>query len=202
VSERNCDFQQSEAIFGHNLAAMKLPLVDSPMIAISLPASSKIKLLALCFGSLLFLISGLRAGHSHENLQRRLLVPTGLAGLFYVVLELCWYSYVAFLQSREIALAYYFGFRLWGGVVAAMFLYAIFRNPKVFLAASAVLLVAFHVFVIARHLGGAMILVGHADGMLGGMLIASLVLLRLDQRQDQRLNAESAITPTTSEKKS
>jgi hypothetical protein len=47
-----------------------------------------------------------------------------------------------------------------------------------------------------------MILVGHADGMLGGMLIASLVLLRLDQRQDQRLNAESAISPTTSEKKS
>jgi hypothetical protein len=70
-----------------------------------------------------------------------------------VVLELCCYFYIAFLQSREIALAYYFGFRLWAGMVAGMFLYVVFRNAKVFLAASAVLLVAFNVFVIARHLG-------------------------------------------------
>ena len=171
------------------------------MIPIFLPASSKIKLVALCFGSLLFLIGGLKTGHSGGNLQRRLLVPTGLAGLLYVVLELCWYFYIAFLQSREIALAYYFGFRLWGGIVAGMFLYVIFRNAKLFLAASAVLLVAFNVFVIARHLGGATVLVGHADGLFGGMFIASLVLLRLDQRQDQHLNAESAMAPTTAEKK-
>jgi len=85
--------------------------------------------------------------------------------------------------------------------VAGMFLYVIFRNAKVFLAASAVLLVAFNVFVIARHLGGAMVLVGHADGLFGGMFIASLVLLRLDQPQDQHLNAESAMAPTTAEKK-
>jgi hypothetical protein len=171
------------------------------MIPISLPTSSKIKLLALCFGSLLFLIRGLKAGRSSRNLQRRLLVPTGLAGLLYAVLELCWYFYIAFLQSREIALGYYFGFRLWGGMVVGMFLYVIFRNAKVFLAASAVLLVAFNVFVIARHLGGAMVLVGHADGLFGGMFIASLVLLRLDQRQDQHLNDESAMAPTTAEKK-
>ena len=171
------------------------------MIPIFLPASSKSKLLALCFGSLLFLVGGLKAGHSGGNLQRRLLVPTGLAGLLYVLLELCWYFYIAFLQSRGIALAYYFGFRFWGGIVAAMFLYVIFRNAKVFLAASTVLLVAFNVFVIARHLGGAMGLVGHAFGLLGDMFIASIVLLRLDQRQDQHLNAESAMAPTTAEKK-
>lgn len=170
------------------------------MITIFLPASSKIKLLALCVGSLLFLIGGLKAGHSGGNLQRRLLVPTGLAGLLYVVLELCWYLYIAFLQSREIALAYYFGFRLWGGIVVGMFLYVIFRNAKVFLAASAVLFVAFNVFVIARHLGGAKVLVGHADGLFGGTFIASLVLLRLDQQQDQHLKTESAMAPTTSEK--
>jgi len=69
------------------------------------------------------------------------------------------------------------------------------------LAASAVLFVAFNVFVIARHLGGAMGLVGHAFGLLGDMFIASLVLLRLDQRQDQHLNAESAMAPTTAEEK-
>jgi hypothetical protein len=165
------------------------------MNPIFLPASSKIKLLALCFGSLSLLIGGLKAGRSGGNLQRRLLVPTGLAGLLYVVLELCWYFYIAFLQSREIALAYYFGFRLWGGIVVGMFLYVIFRNAKVFLAASAVLLVAFNVFAIARHLGGAMGFV-HADGLFGGIFVASLVLLRWDQRQDQHLNAE-----TTAEKK-
>jgi hypothetical protein len=171
------------------------------MIPIFLPASSKIKLLALCFGSLLFLVDGLKAGRSGGSLQRRLLVATGLAGLLYVVLELCWYFYIAFLHSRGIALAYYFGFRLWGGIVAGMFLYVVFRNAKVFLAASAVLLVAFNVLVIARHLGGAMGLVSHADGLFGGMFVASLVLLWLDQRQDQHLNAESAMTPTTAEKK-
>ena len=69
------------------------------------------------------------------------------------------------------------------------------------MAASAVLFVAFNVFVIARHLGGAMGLVGHADGLFGGMFIASLVLLRLDQRQERHLNAESAMAPTTAEKK-
>jgi hypothetical protein len=79
--------------------------------------------------------------------------------------------------------------------VVGMFLNVIFRNAKVFLAASAVLFVAFNVFAIARHLGGAMVLVRHADadGLFAGMLIASLVLLRLDQRQDQHLNAESAM---------
>jgi hypothetical protein len=46
-----------------------------------------------------------------------------------------------------------------------------------------------------------MVLVGHANGLFGGMFIASLVLLRLDQRQDQHLNAESATAPTTAEKK-
>jgi hypothetical protein len=192
-------FQQSAAFFGHTSSEMKTLL--TPMIHIFLPASSKTKLLTLCFGSLLFLVGGLRAGHSGGNLQRRLLVPTGLAGLLYVLLELCWYFYIAFLQSRGIVLAYYFGFRFWGGIVAGMFLYVIFRNAKVFLAASALLLVAFNVFVIARHLGGAMGLVGHADGLFGGMFIASLVLLRLDQRQDQQLNTESVMAPTTAEKK-
>jgi hypothetical protein len=171
------------------------------MIPTLLPASSKIKLLALCFGSLFFLVGGLKAGHSGGNLQRRLLVPTGLAGLLYVLLELCWYFYMAFLQSRGIALAYYFGFRFWGGIVAGMFLYVIFGNANFFLAVSAVLIGAFNLFVIARHLGGAMGLVSHADGLFGGMFIASLILLRLDQRQDQHLNAESAMAPTTAEKK-
>jgi hypothetical protein len=91
-------------------------------------------------------------------------------------------------------------FASWGGIVVGMFLYVIFRNPKVFLASSAVLLVVFNVFVIARQLGGAMVLVGHAEGLFGGT-IASLVLLRLDQRQDQQLNAESPMAPTTAEKK-
>jgi hypothetical protein len=33
------------------------------------------------------------------------------------------------------------------------------------------------------------------------MFITSIILLRLDQRQDQHLNAESAMAPTTAEKK-
>jgi hypothetical protein len=92
-------FQQSAAIFGHTSSEMKTPL--TPMIPIFLPASSKIKLLALCFGSLLVLGGGLKAGHIGGNLQRRLLVPTGLAGLLYVLLELCWYSISRFSSPVE-----------------------------------------------------------------------------------------------------
>lgn len=108
--------------------------------------------------------------------------------------------YVGFLQSREIALAYYFSWKLWGGVVISMFLYVVYRNAKVLLTASAVLLVAFNLLVIARHLGGSMGLIAIGDGLFGGMFIASLVLLWVDQ-QNRHISSENTIQPKAAEKK-
>jgi hypothetical protein len=187
-------------IFGHNSPAIKKASGLILVIPMFLPTSSKIKLFALCLGSLLFLIGGLKGGNSAGNRERRLLTLTGLAALFYVGLELCWYFYIRFLQSRETALAYYFSWRLWGGIVTAMFLYVIYRHAKVLLTISAVLLVAFNVFVIARHLARSTGLIGIGDGLFGGMFIASLVLLWFDQ-QDRHVDGETAVQPRTADKK-
>jgi hypothetical protein len=159
-----------------------------------LPTHSKIKLLILCLGSLVFLIGGLRAGKSAGKREQRLSVLTGLAGLLYVGLELCWYFYVGFLQSRTITLAYYFAWRLCGGVVAGLFLHVILKSAKVLLAASAVLLVVFNVFVIARHLVWATSLVGMGNGLFGGMLIVSLVLLCFDRLNKQNQGGKTEST--------
>ena len=148
----------------------------------------------------MFLIDGLKGGNSAGNRHRRLLALTGLAGLLFVGLELGWYFYIRFLESREIALAYYFSWRFWGGVVTGMFLYVVFRKAKVLLTASAILLVAFNVFVITRHLARATGLIGMGEGLFAGMFMASLVLLWYDQ-QDRHVTSESTTQPITAEKK-
>jgi hypothetical protein len=107
-------------------------------------------------------------------------------------IELCCYFYIRFLPSREIALVYYFSWRLWAGVVTSMFLYIIWRKVKVLLIASAALFAAFNVFVITRHLTRATGLIGIGEGLFGGMFIASLFLLWFDQQHPQA-NSESAI---------
>ena len=171
------------------------------MYTMFLPTHSKISLFVVCLGSLLFLIDGLKAGNSAGNRERRLLASTGLAGLLFVALELSWYFYVGLLESREVTLAYYFVWRLWGGIVAGMCLYLVYRKAKVSLAALAVLLVTFNAFVIVRHFA-TMSCIGIGDGLLGGMFVASLVLLWFDQPQDRDFNTDSTIQPlpTTAEK--
>ena len=164
------------------------------------PTSSKIKLCVLFLGSLFLLIDGLKGGNSAGNHGRRLSALTGLVGLLSVGLELGWYFYIRFLQSHEIAVVYYLLWRCWGGAVISMFLYVIYRNAKVLLTASAVLLVVFNVFVITRHLHWTAGFTGHSDGLLGGIFISSLLLLWFDQ-PGRHIDSENTIQPKTSEKK-
>jgi peptidoglycan/LPS O-acetylase OafA/YrhL len=164
-----------------------------------LPTFIKITLSVVGLGSLLFLVGALKAGKSTGKRERRLMALTGLAGLLYIGLDLYWYFYAALLQSRAIAVAYYFAWHLSGGITLGMFVYVSFqRSAKVLLAASTALLVAFNVFVIARHPTSIRLLcIG--DGVFGGVLITSLPLLWFDQpkKQNQGENSESTVRAAT-----
>ena len=81
---------------------------------------------------------------------------TGLFGLLYVGSALLWYFSMRFLQSRATAISYYFAWHLVGGIALGMFLYIGFpKGAKALLTGSAILFVAFNMFVIIRHLTSA-----------------------------------------------
>jgi len=161
-----------------------------------LPTHSKITLAIVCLGSMFFLFRGLRLGKSARNCEPRLSVLSGLVGLLYVGLDVCWYFYIRFLQSHAIALAYYIAMHLFGGIAVGTFLYITYKSTRVSLATSAVLFLVFNVFVIAKHLSWASGLVSIGDGLFGGMLIASLVFW-FDRRKQQNQGSKSVGTMPT-----
>jgi hypothetical protein len=103
------------------------------------------------------LIGGLTVKKGVRSREQRLTFLTGLSGLLYVGLALFWYFHLRFLQSRAVALCYYCGWQLVGGIALGLFLHLGFpKAAKTLLTASA-LLAAFNVFVIVQHLGSATI---------------------------------------------
>ena len=118
------------------------------------------------------------------------MILSGLFGLLYVGLDLVWHFRVAFLQSRAITIPYYFTWHFVGGIALCMFAYVSrLASTKVLLVASTVLLAAFNVFAVTRHHVSMIRSLGMADGLFGGVLIASIVLLWLDQRRELRSTA-------------
>jgi len=142
-------------------------------------------LLLVLIVSLIFLIPALRASGSAEN--RRLMALSAMFGLLYVLLGLLWHFRFAFLQSRAITIPYYFAWHFEGGIVLCMFAYASrLASPKVLLVASTALLAAFNLFAVARHHPSVIRSLWWADGLYGGVLVTSLVLLWLDQPRESR----------------
>jgi hypothetical protein len=128
------------------------------------------------------LIGGLTAKKSVRSREQRLTFLTGLSGLLYVGLALFWYFDVRFLQSRAVALCYYCAWHLVGGIALGLFLYLGFpKAATTLLTASALLLVAFNVFVIVRHLGSATLFFCMGNSLVIGVLIPSAVVLWLYQ---------------------
>jgi hypothetical protein len=100
----------------------------------------------------------------------------------YAGLALFWYFHVRFLQSRAVALGYYFAWHLVGGIALGLFLYLGFpKAAKALLTASAILFVAFNVFVIVRHLGSATLFLCLGNSLVIGVLIPSALVLWLYQ---------------------
>ena|SRR5579859_1139911 len=58
-----------------------------------LPASNKIAVAVVCLASIMFLISGLKAGNETGRRSRKLSVLAGLVGLIWVALEFCSFFY-------------------------------------------------------------------------------------------------------------
>jgi hypothetical protein len=143
-----------------------------------LPTFNKVTLSVICLGSLYFLIGGLTAQKGVRSREQRLMSLTGLFGLLYAGLALFWYFYVRFLQSRAVAIGYYFAWHLLGGIALGLFLYLGFpKAAKVLLTASAILLVAFNVFVIVRHLASATLFLCLGNSLVIGVLIPSAIVL-------------------------
>jgi hypothetical protein len=140
----------------------------------------KTTLSVICLGSLLLLIGGLPAKKRVRSRQQWLTSLTGLFGLLYVGSALIWYSYVRFLQSRAMAIGYYFAWHLVGGIALGMLLYVGFpKGAKALLTASAILFVAFNVFVIVRHAASTTLFLCLGNSLVLGVLIPSAIVLWL-----------------------
>jgi len=141
---------------------------------------STIMLVLMTLGSLLFLIDGLR----NRGKRRAVLeILGGLFGLLFAALDMYKHTVVASWQSRGLVAAYYVGWQFSGGACAGMLLYvAGLMRASVLLTASTVFLVAANVFLIPRH---AIRLLCMADGLFGGLLIASLILIWFEHHYRQ-----------------
>src|SRR5260370_20370854 len=122
-----------------------LPCLQRPASILPTPAPlatfNKITLSVICLGSLWFLIGGLTAQKGVRSREQWLMSLTGLPGLIDAGLDLFWHFYVRFLQSRAMAIGYYFAWHLLGGMALGLFLYLGF--PK---AAKILLTVSFFFF--------------------------------------------------------
>jgi uncharacterized membrane protein len=148
-----------------------------------MPAFNSIAVVAVCLGSVMFLISGLKAGKETGRRLRQFSVLAGLVGLIWVGLQLFASFYATSLrQYRHIALAFFFTRHLWGGIMAGFFLRFILKS-KPLLAGSLTLLVVFNAFVIVRQLPWVTRFVFIGEGVFAGMSLTSLFLLWFDREE-------------------
>lgn len=165
-----------------------------------LAAFNKITLSIISLGSLCFLVNGLALKEGVRSREQRLMSLTGLSGLLYAGLALLWYFDVRFVQSRAVAIGYYFAWHLVGGIALGLFLFLGFpKAARTLLTMSATLFVAFNVFVIVRHLASATLFLCMVNSLVIGVLIPSAFALGFDQRKKahQSGNRTSAISAAT-----
>jgi len=154
-------------------------------------ARHKITLSIIFLGSLWLLISGLKPELGFRTREQRLTALAGLLGLLYGGLELYWYFYVGHLQSRWVAIAYYFAWHLLGGISVAVLLYIVHpKCTKVVLVISGISLVAFNLFAVSyytpRHHASAIRFFSLGNALFIGVSISSGIFLWLDGKRNNR----------------
>jgi len=130
--------------------------------------------------SLILLASSLLLIHSlRPDLQkwkRQLLAVTGLLGLPYVAMDLCWRLYIGVIRSWPTA-AFYFAWHLLGGISIAMLL-SIVLPKRVVLGIASISSVALTLFALIhylpRHLGGAIHFSSFGVGLFIGASVSSV----------------------------
>jgi len=187
-----------------NLLCCLSSLWQRPSILFLDIARHKITLSIIFLGSLWLLISGLKPGPGFRTREQRLTALAGLLGLLYGGLELYWYFYVGLLQSRWVAIAYYFAWHLLGGISVAVLLYIVHpKRTKVVLVISGISLVAFNLFAIsyytARHHASAIRFFSLGNALFIGVSISSGIFLWLDEgkRNNRNGDGEAAMSGTT-----
>jgi hypothetical protein len=164
VGERNADFSTIFGLWSIIVcAAMK-----------NLATTSWINLSIILFVSLMLLIHSVRP--ELEKWKRRLTAVTGLLGLPYVAMDLCWRSYIGVIRSWPTA-AFYFALHFLGGVSIGMLL-SIVLPKKVVLGIASISSVALTLFGIVhylpKHLGGAIHVSSLGIGLFVGALVSSV----------------------------
>ncbi|MGA9545829.1 MAG: hypothetical protein WBQ85_19805 [Candidatus Sulfotelmatobacter sp.] len=140
----------------------------------NLTTANEITLSIILLGSLLLVIHSLRP--DLQKWQRRLGVLTGLLGLPYVAMDLCWRLYIGVVRSWPTA-AFYFAWHCLGGISVAMLL-SIILPKKVVLGIASISAVALTLFAIMhylpRHLGGAIHFSSFGIGLFIGASVSSV----------------------------
>ena len=140
----------------------------------NLTTANEITLSIILLGSLLLLIHSLRP--DLQKWQRRLGAVTGLLGLPYATMDLCWRLYIGVIGSWPTA-AFYFAWHFLGGISVAMLL-SIVLPKKVVLGIASISTVALTLFAIMhylpRHLGGAIHFSSFGIGLFIGASVSSV----------------------------
>jgi hypothetical protein len=118
--------------------------------------------------SVFLLLGSGKAGQFFKTLEQRIGGAAALAGFAFAAVGLFWHYYAGFLYTRLLAIAFYVGWKILGGMFLAMLICILApRNIKVLLGISVVLLIAFNGLVIF----------GYSTGrLLAALLFSSLAL--------------------------
>jgi hypothetical protein len=140
----------------------------------NLATANWIMLSIILLGSSMLLIHSLNL--DLQKWKRRIAAVTGLLGLPYVAMELCWRLYIGVIRSWPTA-AFYFAWHFLAGFSVAMLLSTLVPK-KVVLSMASISSVALTLFAIVhylpRHLGGAIHLSSLGIGLFVGASVSSV----------------------------
>jgi hypothetical protein len=136
--------------------------------------------------SILLLLSSGKPGQFLKTLEQRIAAVGGLLGLSYAASDLFWRFYGDLLHSRFLAIGFYVGWKLLGGMFLAMLVCILApRNIKALLSVSVALLVTFNLLVVLGYsigrLIGALIFPSLEIGFLIGMAVRCGILLWIEK---------------------
>ena len=167
------------------------------LILVILPALMSVLLLLASMG---------KPGYLPKTLEQKIAAVGGLAGLGYAAAALFWHYYAGFIYSRGLAILIYSGWKILGGMFAAMLISILSpRKPRVIAGISVGLLIAFSSEIIIGYSTGrslaALLFPSMSIGLLIGVSIYGYVSLRFDPRdgtqQLERGNQETTTAAST-----
>jgi hypothetical protein len=140
--------------------------------------------------SVMLLLGSGKPGQFLKTLEQRVAGTAGLVGLSYAAADIFWRYYAGFLPSRALAIAFYAGWKILGGIFMAMLICILSpRNLRTLLWISSLTLVAFSLLIILSYssgrLIGALIFPSLSIELMTGISVYCGVLLRRERPGEQ-----------------